>query len=328
MAATPGLTNINFNWTDSGRHVEVRVRQKDAERLGLTSAQIAQALYSTYSGVTVTQTREGIHLVDVVMCADERGRQDVGALATLDIPVAWGGTVPLSAVADVAYTQQHPLLWRRNRIPTVTVQADVDAEHVPEMISMALRQQIDAIRAELPARSAIEEGGVIEESAKAQAATFATMPLMIVLMLIVLMIQVQSFRTLFLVLAVAPLGLIGVVLALLASGQYLGYVALLGIVSLIGMIVRNAVILVHQVDIEIGKGACRWDALAAAARIRARPIMLTAVAAILGMVPIAPTLFWGPMAYSIMGGLSIATLLTLFSQPAAYVLVYRVKPGQ
>jgi len=326
MAGTAGLTNINFNWTDTGRRLQVRVRQHDAERVGLTSAQIAQVLYSTYTGVRVTQVRQGIHLVDVVMRADPEGRSDVDSIGTLDIPLPKGGSVPLKTVADIGYTQDYPLIWRRNRIPTVTVQADVAPGFVPEMISMSLREPLDKLGKSLAAGIRIEEGGIIEESGKAQGATFATMPLMIVLMLVTLMLQLQSFRLLVLVLYVAPLGLIGVASALLASGQYLGYVALLGIVSLIGMIVRNAVILVHQAELEIEKGHDRWTALENAARIRARPIMLTAVAAILGMVPIAPTLFWGPMAYSIMGGLTAATILTLFALPAAYVLVYRLRP--
>lgn len=322
MAANADLHTINSNWGTKARKLRLRIRQDEARRLGLSSAGIAQALYGTVSGVTATAVRDNIYLIDVVLRADEESRTSIENLKALDLPLPGGKSVALAAVADIDFVQDYPLVWRRDRLPTLTVQADVRKGVMPATVVRALQRDVQALQEELPPGYRIVTGGAVEESEKAQASILATMPVMAILMLFVLMVQLGNFRHLVLVICVAPLGLIGVVLGLLVTRQPLGFVALLGVVAMIGMIIRNSVILVHQIDREKQAGKSDWDALEAAATVRFRPIMLTAVAAILGMAPIAPTVFWGPMANAIMGGLAVATALTLLFLPACYVLWY------
>jgi multidrug efflux pump len=242
------------------------------------------------------------------------------------VPLPNGQTVPLSQIASVDYGQEYPIVWRRDRLPTVTVQADVAPGIQAATVVQALAPKIDTLNATLPSGYHIAVGGTLEESSKAESSVVAVLPLMLVLVLTVLMIQLQSFNRLFLVLSVAPLGLIGVVAALLLADKPLGFVALLGVLALTGMIARNSVILIDQIETEKALGRDPWDAVIEATAHRFRPILLTAAAAILGMVPIAPTIFWGPMAYAIMGGLAVATLLTLVFLPALYVTWFRIKP--
>jgi multidrug efflux pump subunit AcrB len=246
-------------------------------------------------------------------------------LRTLQIPIPNGGTVPLIQLATVEYSQDWPLIWRRDRNPTLTVQSDLIAGVLPATLVDSLHTKVAALNAELPVGYGIVPGGSVEEGAKSTSSVAAVVPAALLIMLIVLMIQLQSFSRLFLVLSVAPFGLIGVVAALLITGKPLGFVAILGVLALVGMIVRNSVILVDQIDTEIAHGRVPWDAVIEATLHRFRPILLTAAAAILGMIPIAPTVFWGPMAYSIMGGLAVATMLTLVFLPALYVAWFRIK---
>jgi len=241
------------------------------------------------------------------------------------VPLPNGQTVPLSQIAAVEYGQEYPIVWRRDRLPTVTVQADLATGVQAATVVEALAPQIEALNASLPNGYHIAVGGTVEESGKAQSSVAAVLPLMLILILTVLMIQLQSFNRLFLVLSVAPLGLTGVVAALLLADKPLGFVALLGVLALTGMIARNAVILIDQIEQEKAQGRDPWDAVIEATTHRFRPILLTAAAAILGMIPIAPTIFWGPMAYAIMGGLAVATLLTLVFLPALYVTWFGVK---
>ncbi|HXC79131.1 MAG TPA: efflux RND transporter permease subunit, partial [Candidatus Acidoferrum sp.] len=246
-------------------------------------------------------------------------------IRTLQVPLPNGRTVPLAQFASVDYGQEYPIVWRRDRLPTVTVQADVLPGMQAATVVQALTPKIASLNASLPSGYRVEVGGTVEESNKAQASVAAAMPLMLVLILTVLMLQLQSFSRLFLVLSVAPLGIIGVVVALLVGDKPLGFVALLGVLALTGMIARNSVILIDQVEKEKARGRETWDAVVEATAHRFRPILLTASAAILGMIPIAPTIFWGPMAYAVMGGLAVATLLTLVFLPALYVAWFRVK---
>jgi multidrug efflux pump subunit AcrB len=221
------------------------------------------------------------------------------------------------------------VIWRRNLLPTITVQADVAPGIQAKTVNTQLVPAIAQLAEKLPAGYTIEAGGTIEESAKGLSSIVAVFPLMIMLMLIILMAQLQSFQKLLLVISVAPLGLIGVVAALLSTGTPMGFVAILGIIALSGMIIRNSVILVDQIDMDIAKGLHPWDAVVDATTHRFRPIVLTAAAASLGMIPIAPEIFWGAMAYAIIGGLIVATLLTLLFLPALYVAWFRVKePAQ
>jgi multidrug efflux pump subunit AcrB len=280
------------------------------------------------SGVTATELRSGIHLVDVLVRASAEERNSLAAIRSLQVPLPNGRTVPLSQIATVDYGQEYPIVWRRDRLPTVTVQADLAPGMQAATVAQALAPQVTALNANLPDGYHVEVGGSVEESQKAQASVAAVLPLMLVLTLTVLMFQLQSFNRLFLVLSVAPLGLLGVVAALLLADKPLGFVALLGVLALTGMIARNSVILIDQIEKERSKGLHPWNAVMEAAEHRFRPILLTAAAAILGMIPIAPTIFWGPMAYAIMGGLAVATLLTLVFLPALYVAWFRIKrPG-
>ena len=252
----------------------------------------------------------------------------MSTIRTLQVPLPNGKTVPLSQIASVDYGQEYPIVWRRDRRPTVTVQADTVPGTQAATVVQALAPKIAALSASLPSGYHIAVGGTVEESSKAQVSVVAVLPLMLILILTVLMIQLQSFNSLFLVLSVAPLGLIGVVGALLLADKPMGFVAMLGVLALTGMIARNSVILIDQIETEKAHGRSPWDAVVEATAHRFRPILLTASAAILGMVPIAPTIFWGPMAYAIMGGLAIATVLTLIFLPALYVTWFRIKRPQ
>jgi multidrug efflux pump subunit AcrB len=325
MAENRNVDKVNFDWIEPARTLRMRVDQDQARLLGISSEQLAQALNTVVSGITITQLRDGIYLIDVVARAAPEDRISASTLRTLQIPLANGRTVPLMQIASVDYGQELPLIWRRDRLPTLTVQADVIGNVQPATVVQALQGRIDELNRTLPDRYRIALGGTVEESTQSQASVAAVVPLMLLLMMAILMIQLQSFQRLFLVLSVAPLGLIGVVAALLLAGKPLGFVAILGVIALIGMIVRNSVILVDQIETEIAHGRSRWDAVVEATLHRFRPILLTAAAAILGMIPIAPTVFWGPMAYAIMGGLAVATALTLVFLPALYVAWFRVK---
>ncbi len=321
----PSARNVNYNWMEPARTVRIRVDQDQARLLGLSSEALAQALNAVVSGITATQMRSGIYLVDVLVRASADQRMSLSTIRALQVPLPNGQTVPLSQIASVDYGQEYPIVWRRDRRPTVTVQADVAPGVQAATVVQALAPKIEALNASLPSGYHIAVGGTVEESSKAQSSVAAVLPLMLILILTVLMIQLQSFNRLFLVLSVAPLGLIGVVAALLLADKPLGFVALLGVLALTGMIARNSVILIDQIEKEKAHGRDPWDAVVEATTHRFRPILLTAAAAILGMIPIAPTIFWGPMAYAIMGGLAVATLLTLVFLPALYVTWFRVK---
>jgi multidrug efflux pump subunit AcrB len=325
VASDPRTEKISFDWIEPQRTLRMRVDQDQARLLGVSSQVLAQALSAVVSGINVTQLRDGIYLVDVVTRADEQERISPDALRTLQVPIPNGGTVPLLQLATVEYAQDWPLIWRRDRNPTLTVQSDLIANVLPATVVDALRTKVQALNAALPVGYAIVPGGTVEESAKSTSSVAAAVPAALLIMLVVLMIQLQSFNRLLLVMSIAPFGVIGVVAALLIAGKPLGFVAILGVLALVGMIVRNSVILVDQIDTEVVRGRAPWDAVVEATLHRFRPILLTAAAAILGMIPIAPTVFWGPMAYSIMGGLAVATMLTLVFLPALYVAWFRIK---
>ncbi|MBH0203327.1 MAG: efflux RND transporter permease subunit [Nitrospira sp.] len=325
MVANPDLEKINFNWMEPIQKLHIHVRQDKARLLGLSSSDVAKAINLVVSGETATQIRDTIYLIDVVVRAQETERMSLDRIRVLEIPLPNGKTVPLTELASVNYEQDIPLIWRRGRLPTLAVQADVKNSVMPATAVEQLHAPMSSLQQQLPPGYDIAVGGSVEESTKSQASVAAVFPITIILMITVLMIQMQNFSRLFLVLSVAPLGLIGVVMALLAMQKPMGFVALLGVVALIGMIVRNSVILVHQIQVEKEAGLSDWNAVVEAALSRFRPIMLTAVAAILGMLPIAPTVFWGPMADAIMGGLAVATILTLIFLPSLYVAWFRIR---
>jgi multidrug efflux pump subunit AcrB len=327
VAADPRARNVNYNWIEPARTVRIRVDQDKARLLGLSSESLAQAVNAAMSGITATQMRSGIYLVDVLVRASPEQRLSPATIRTLQVPLPNGQTVPLSQIAAIDYGQEYPIVWRRDRKPTVTVQADVAPGIQAATVEQALAPQIAALAESLPPGYRIATGGSVEESTKAQISVALAMPLMLLLTFTVLMIQLQSFSSLLLVLSVAPLGLIGVVAALLLADKPLGFVALLGVLALTGMIARNSVILIDQIEHEKAQGLHPWEAVIEAATKRFRPILLTASAATLGMIPIAPTVFWGPMAYAIMGGLAVATVLTLIFLPALYVAWFRIEPA-
>ncbi len=325
LAANPGLNNSNFNWMEPIQKFKIQVHQDEARLLGLTSSDVAQAINIVVSGETATQIRDDIYLINVVARAQETERMSLDRMRVLEIPLPNGKTVPLSELASVNYEQDFPLIWRRGRLPTLTVQADVTHGVMPATVMEQMYAAISSLRQELPPGYDIAVGGSVEESTKSQVSVAAVFPITIVLMITVLMVQMQNISRLVLVLSVAPLGVIGVVLALLAVQKPMGFVALLGVIALVGMIVRNSVILVHQIQVEQEAGRSDWSAVVEATLLRVRPIMLTAVAAILGMMPIASTVFWGPMAAAIMGGLTVATMLTLIFLPSLYVVWFRIR---
>lgn len=319
VATNPQAERVNFDWIEPAREVRIQIDQDEARQLGLSSEALASVLNTVISGVAISQVRDDIYLVDVIVRATDEQRVSLSTLSSLHVPLPGGRTVPLSQFASFEYTQDYPGVWRRDRVPTLTVQADVVPGSLPESVVNALSPAVDALSKSLSTPYSIAKGGTVEESKKSQASVIAVVPLMLLIMITVLMIQLQSFQRLFMVLSVAPLGLIGVVAALLVSGRPLGFVAILGILALLGMITKNAVILIGQIEAERAEGKDVRQAAIDASSARFRPIMLTAVSTVLGMIPIAPTVFWGPMAFAIMGGLLVATILTLVFLPTLYV---------
>lgn len=314
--------HVNFDWMEPARQIQIRVNQQEARNLGISSAALAAIMNATVTGTTVTQVRDDIYLVNVVARADARDRLSIQTLSTLQVPTASGRMVPLSQFASFAEEQESPLVWRRDRVPTLTVRADVAHGVLPDTVVEALAPKIDEYAAKLPRGYRIETGGMSEESATSSASVFAVVPLMIVLMLLSMMVLLVSFRRLAMVVCVMPLGMIGVVLTLLVFNRPLGFVAILGILALIGMIAKNGVILIVQIETYRAQGMQVLEAVVASATSRMRPMMLTSVSTVLGLIPIAPTVFWGSMAFAIMGGLLVATLLTLVFLPALYVVVF------
>jgi multidrug efflux pump len=325
MAANPKIVDPHLDWSEQVKSIRLEVDQDRARALGLTPQDVAQTLQTLLSGLTITQYREGIEHIDVVARAVPDERLELGRLPALTITTRNGVPVPLSQIARLHYEFEEPILWRRNRDLVLTVRGDiVDGVQAPD-VSTEVLAKLAGIEDALPYGYRIETGGSIEESAKANLALAAVFPAMAVVMLALLMIQLQSFSRLALVFTTAPLGLIGATGALLLSNQPFGFVALLGLIALAGMIMRNTIILVDQIDHDIAAGHGRYRAIIDATVRRARPVLLTALAAILGMIPLARSIFWGPMAITIMGGLFAATLLTLLVVPALYAMWFRVR---
>ena len=325
IGRNPNVRLINFDWNEPMKTLRVQVDQDKVRQLGVSSASLADALNGVVTGTSVTQVRDSIYLVDAVARAPFGQRQSLQTLRDLQVALSNGKTIPLSQVATIGYGLEQPVIWRRDLLPTITIQADAAPGIEAKTVNAQLAPAIAALAATLPAGDRIEAGGTVEESAKGLNSVIVVFPVMILLMLFMLMVQLQSFQKMFLVISVAPLGLIGVVLALLPTHTPMGFVAILGIIALSGMIIRNSVILIDQIDMDIARGLHPWDAVLDSTTNRLRPIVLTAAAAILGMIPIAPEVFWGPMAYAIIGGLAVATLLTLLFLPALYVAWFRIK---
>jgi multidrug efflux pump len=325
MRSNPNVRDVHLDWNELAKTVRIAVDQDRARALGITSQDIAQALQAHEVGATLTQFREGDQLIDVVWRAsgDERGRLD--RLADLPLP-AGGKWVPLSQVAKLEPALEEGVIWRRNRVPTIQVRADLANNDVTGPTASAqIDPTLNELRGRLPPGYRVAMGGTVEEAAKNENAIKAVVPLMIVGVITLLMMQLQSMRRTLMVMLTAPLGLIGVALALMIFAKPFGFVANLGVIALMGMILRNSVILVDQIDQDQQAGKSAWDAVIGSAVRRFRPIMLTAAAAVLAMIPLSRQIFWGPMAVAIMGGLIVATVLTLLFLPALYAAWYRVE---
>src|SRR6516165_4842124 len=325
IGQNPNARLINFDWNEPMKSLRVLVDQDLVRQLGVSSKSLADALNAVTSGMVVTQVRDSIYLSDLVARSPDEQRESLQTLRNLQVALDNGQTIPLRQVASVQYKLEQPSIWRRDLLPTITVQADVVPGIEAKTVNAQLAPALAELETKLPAGYTIETGGTVEESAKGLRSIALIFPMMIFLMLTILMVQLQSFQKMFLVISVAPLGLIGVVMALLPTGTPMGFVAILGIIALSGMIIRNSVILIDQIDMDLARGLHPWDAVIDATTHRFRPIVLTAAAASLGMIPIAAEVFWGPMAYAIIGGLFVATLLTLLFLPALYVAWFRVK---
>jgi multidrug efflux pump len=326
MRANPELSNVNADWSELSKAVAIEIDQDKARLLGVSSQDLAALLNMSLNGYTVTSYREGQKTIDVVLRGDSQERARLSALPDLAVPTRSGKSVPLNQIARLNYSFESGLVWRRDRQPTITVRGNLYGTTQPATIVAALQPQIDRIVAELPAGYRIVTGGSVEESAKGSGSVMAGIPIFILVVVTVLMIQLQSVSRVIMVLLTAPLGIIGIALFLLIFRQPFGFMALLGTIALFGMIMRNSVILVDQIEQDMAAGKPRCAAIIESTVRRFRPIVLTAAAAVLAMVPLSRNDFFGPMAVAIMGGLIVATALTLLFLPALYAAWYKVRP--
>ena len=325
VRSNPHVFNVHMDWNERAKVVKLDVDQDKARALNINSAQLSAILNSILTGYSVTFYREGDKLIEVLVRAEAAERLDLGAIGDYNIPLTGGRSVPLSQLVTFSYGLEDGVVWRRDRRPTVTVRADIQGSIQAPVVTAQIEPLLEPLRARLPAGYYIDVGGAVEESAKGQASVAAVMPLMIFVTITLLMIQLQSISRTFLVLLTAPLGLIGATFFLLLFNIPFGFVAMLGVIALSGMIMRNSVILVDQIEQDIAAGKPPWEAIIGATVRRSRPIMLTAAAAILAMIPLTRSDFWGPMAVAIMGGLMFATVLTLLFLPALYAAWFRVR---
>ncbi|MCP1967190.1 efflux RND transporter permease subunit [Bradyrhizobium elkanii] len=323
MRQNKNVKDVQLDWNEQSPYLKLAVDQDRARALGLTPQDVSQALAMLISGAPVTTIRDGIEKVGVVARAVPSERLDLGRVGDLTITTRNGVAVPLQQIAKIEYAHEEPILWRRNRDMAITVRSDVvDGVQAPDVTNQ-IAPKLKDIQAHLEPAYRIEPGGAFEESAKGNASIFILFPVMVMVMLTLLMIQLQSFSRLFLVFLTAPLGIVGASLGLNVANQPFGFVALLGLIALAGMIMRNAVILVDQIESDVASGLTRREAIVEATVRRARPVVLTALAAILAMIPLSRSAFWGPMAITIMGGLFVATFLTLLYLPGLYALWFR-----
>lgn len=324
----PHVVNVHLDWEEPSKVVYLNVDQDRARALGVTTADLSRFLQSQLTGSSVSQYREDDELIEILLRGTEQERHELGSLASLSVPTNNGGNVALSQVATLEYGFEEGIIWHRNRLPNVTVRADIYGKEQPATLVKQILPTLEDVRAQLPDGYLLEVGGTVEDSARGQNSVNAGVPLFIVVVLTLLMIQLRSFSRTFMVFLTAPLGLIGVTLFLLLFNQPFGFVAMLGTIALSGMIMRNSVILVDQIEQDIAAGLDRWQAIIEATVRRFRPIVLTALAAVLAMIPLSRSVFFGPMAVAIMGGLIVATALTLLFLPALYAAWFRVKKDE
>jgi multidrug efflux pump len=324
VRANPNVDNVNLDWDEPSKVVRLEIDQERARALGVTSAQVAEFLRGSLSGTTVSTFREGNELVEILLRGPGEERARLSLLGSLAVPTESGRSVPLSQIATLDYGMEDGIVWHRNRLPTITVRADVYGDVTPPSVAAQILPTLEPIRAALPPGFRLETGGTVEDSGRGAASVVAGVPLFVLVVTTLLMIQLRSFRRMAMVWMTAPLGLIGVTAFLLLFRVPFGFVAMLGTIALSGMIMRNSVILVDQIDQDIRAGHTPFQSVIDATVRRFRPIVLTALAAVLAMLPLSRSEFFGPMAVAIMGGLIVATALTVLFLPALYAAWFRV----
>ncbi|MFW1953462.1 efflux RND transporter permease subunit [Acinetobacter beijerinckii] len=325
LGEDPNTTNVHLDWGEPSKIIAIEIDQDRARQMGVSSSDLANFLNASVTGTVMNQYREKRELIEIRLRGDKTERAEVASLASLAVPTSNGTTVPLAQIAKIESRFEEGLIWHRNRLPTITVRADIRTHLQPATVVQQLADQMQSLRADLPNGYLLEVGGTVEESAKGQSSVNAGMPLFLAVVMTLLMIQLRSMSRATIVLLTAPLGLIGVVAFLLLFNKPFGFVAMLGTIALSGMIMRNSLILIDQIEQDIHAGHAPWDAVIGATMRRFRPIVLTALAAVLAMIPLSRSIFFGPMAVAIMGGLIVATLLTLFFLPALYAAWFKVK---
>ncbi|MDV7451325.1 efflux RND transporter permease subunit [Acinetobacter baumannii] len=325
ISENPNTTNVHLDWGEPSKIISIQIDQDRARQMGVSSLDLANFLNASITGSAIEQYREKRELIEIRLRGDKAERVEVASLASLAVPTANGTTVPLAQIAKIEYKFEDGLIWHRNRLPTITVRADIRTNLQPATVVSELAESMEKLRAELPSGYLIEVGGTVEESARGQSSVNAGMPLFLAVVMTLLMIQLKSLSRATIVFLTAPLGLIGVVLFLLLFNKPFGFVAMLGTIALSGMIMRNSLILIDQIEQDRQAGHPTWEAIIDATVRRFRPIILTALAAVLAMIPLSRSIFFGPMAVAIMGGLIVATLLTLFFLPALYAAWFKVK---
>ncbi|WP_447412000.1 efflux RND transporter permease subunit [Acinetobacter baumannii] len=325
ISENPNTTNVHLDWGEPSKIISIQIDQDRARQMGVSSLDLANFLNASITGSAIEQYREKRELIEIRLRGDKAERVEVASLASLAVPTANGTTVPLAQIAKIEYKFEDGLIWHRNRLPTITVRADIRTNLQPATVVGELAESMDKLRTELPSGYLIEVGGTVEESARGQSSVNAGMPLFLAVVMTLLMIQLKSLSRATIVFLTAPLGLIGVVLFLLLFNKPFGFVAMLGTIALSGMIMRNSLILIDQIEQDRQAGHPTWEAIIDATVRRFRPIILTALAAVLAMIPLSRSIFFGPMAVAIMGGLIVATLLTLFFLPALYAAWFKVK---
>ncbi len=328
IAENGNVTNVHLDWQEPSKVIYLDIDQDRARALGVDSSTLAQFLQSAISGLQVSQYREKRELIQIQLRGSQQERAQVESLASLAVPSSNGGNVSLSQIATLRYGFEEGIIWHRNRLPTITVRADIRGKEQPVTLVNQISPTLDGIRQNLPSGYLLDVGGTVEDSSRGQSSVNAGMPLFLVVVMTLLMLQLRSFSRTLIVMLTAPLGLIGVVLFLLLLNKPFGFVAMLGTIALSGMIMRNSLILIDQIEQDIHHGLTPWQAITEATVRRFRPIVLTALAAVLAMIPLSRSIFFGPMAVSIMGGLIVATALTLLFLPALYATWFKVKPPQ
>jgi multidrug efflux pump subunit AcrB len=325
LRANRNTRGVNDNWNESVKVVRLEVDQAKARALGVTSQSIAQASRTMLAGSNVGQFREGDKLIDIVLRQPLDERSAIADLGNAYLPTASGRSIPLTQIAKPVFTWEPGVLWREGRDYAITVQSDIVEGLQGATVTEELVPVLNKISAKWPMGYRVEVAGAVEESSKGSASIAAGVPIMLFLTFTLLMLQLHSFSRAMLVFLTGPLGIAGVAGALLVLDRPFGFVALLGVIALMGMIQRNSVILIDQIEQDRARGVPAWDAIVESAVRRLRPIVLTAAAAVLAMIPLSRSVFWGPMAVAIMGGLIVATVLTLLALPAMYAAWFRVR---